>query len=285
MTALVAANGITKYYGKDKALDHVTLSVEPGQIIGLLGPNGAGKTTLLQTILGLQDCQGELTVLGQQPKVARSQLMEHVSFIADVAVLPRWMRVRDAVNYVQSVHPRFDIQKAHRFLEGTKIPYHSKIRTLSKGMVVQLHLALIMAIDAKLLILDEPTLGLDILYRKTFYQSLINDYFNEERTIIISTHQVEEIEKLLTRLVFLNQGNIILDQDMETFHQDFTHVIAHPDHIDELKSLSPIAQQVQLGKHVFLFEGVDHSVLTHLGDITPCSASDVFIAKVKGENA
>src|SRR5213080_2149125 len=256
--ACIEARGLRKVFGTTVALDNIDLRVEEGRILGLIGPNGAGKTTALNAILGLTSYDGELKVLGRDPWTAREELMRDVSFIADVAVLPRWVRVTQLLDYVGGVHPRFDRAKAEAFLERTTIKRESKVRQLSKGMVAQLHLAMVMAIDARLLVLDEPTLGLDILYRKQFYDSLLNDYFDGTRTIIITTHQVDEIEDVLTDLIFIDRGRIVLECSMEQFESRYVEVMVHSDHIAGAKSLKPIHERQVFGRSVLLFDGADH---------------------------
>jgi ABC-2 type transport system ATP-binding protein len=276
--ACIEARGLRKTYGTTIALDGVDLRVEEGRILGLIGPNGAGKTTALDAILGLIPYQGELKVLGRDPWTARDQLMCDVSFIADVAVLPRWMRVSQALDYVAGVHPRFDRAKAEAFLAKTDIKRTSKIRQLSKGMVAQLHLALVMAIDAKLLVLDEPTLGLDILYRKQFYDSLLNDYFDGSRTIVVTTHQVEEIQDVLTDLMFIDRGRIVLECSMEEFESRYVEVMVHPDHVAGARSLNPMHERQVFGRSVMLFENVDRGQLAALGEVRRPSIADLFVA-------
>ena len=254
------------------------MRVEEGRILGLIGPNGAGKTTALNAILGLTSYQGELKVLGRDPWSAREQLMRDVSFIADVAVLPRWIRVSKLLDYVAGVHPRFDRAKAEGFLSRTTIKRTSKVRELSKGMVAQLHLALVMAIDAKLLVLDEPTLGLDILYRKQFYDSLLNDYFDRSRTIVVTTHQVEEIQDVLTDLMFIDRGRIVLECSMEEFESRYVEVMVHPDHVAGARSLNPIHERQVFGRSVLLFDHVDRGQLAALGDVRTPSIADLFVA-------
>src|SRR5579862_2715081 len=237
MTAVIEARGLAKSYGGTRALDGLSFTVEPGRIVGLIGPNGAGKTTALKAILGLTDFDGNLSVLGLDPRRQRAELMEQVCFIADVAVLPRWIKVSEAIEFVSGVHPRFSREKCNAFLAHTKIQPTMRVRELSKGMIVQLHLALVMAIDAKLLVLDEPTLGLDILYRKDFYQSLLNDYFDEQKTIIVTTHQIEEIEYILTDLLFIRDGRIVLDATMDQIGERFAEVMVNPDKADAARAL------------------------------------------------
>jgi len=282
MSMLIQARGLSKHYGSLRALDKVDFDIEEGRIVGLIGPNGAGKTTVLKAILGLTNFEGELDVLGHDPRISRRQLMQDVCFIADVATLPRWLKVANAIEFVEAVHPRFSRERARHFLERTKISQKSKVGQLSKGMVTQLHLALIMAIDAKLLVLDEPTIGLDILYRKEFYSNLLNDYFDEKRTILITTHQVEEIEKLLTHLMFINNGKIVLDDSMEDVAQKYVEVLVGADKAEFARSLNPLGEREIFGKKLFLFEGVDRSRLEGLGEIHTPSIADLFVAKMKG---
>ena len=276
--ACIEAHGLRKVFGTTVALDGVDLRVEEGHILGLVGPNGAGKTTALNAILGLIPYQGELKVLGRDPWNARKQLMRDVSFIADVAVLPRWIGVSQLLDYVDGVHPRFDRAKAESFLGKTTIKRTSKVRQLSKGMVAQLHLALVMAIDAKLLVLDEPTLGLDILYRKQFYDSLLNDYFDRSRTIVVTTHQVEEIQDVLTDLMFIDRGCIVLNCSIEEFESRYVEVMVHPDHVDGARSLKPMNERQVFGRSVMLFENVDRGQLAALGDVRTPSIADLFVA-------
>jgi len=276
--ACIEARGLRKVFGTTVALDGVDLRVEEGRILGLIGPNGAGKTTALNAILGLIPYQGELKVLGRDSWNARKQLMRDVSFIADVAVLPRWIRVSQLLDYVAGVHPRFDRAKAESFLGKTTIKRTSKVRQLSKGMVAQLHLALVMAIDAKLLVLDEPTLGLDILYRKQFYDSLLNDYFDRSRTIVVTTHQVEEIQDVLTDLMFIDRGRIVLECSMEEFESRYLEVMVNPEHLDAARALKPIYQRPVFGRNVMLFEHVDPNQLAALGEVRRPSIADLFVA-------
>ena len=276
--ATIEARGLRKTFGTTIALDNIDLRVEEGRILGLIGPNGAGKTTALNAILGLTSYEGKLTVLGRDPWNAREQLMRDVSFIADVAVLPRWVRVSQLLDYVAGVHPRFDRPKAESFLAKTEIKRTSKVRQLSKGMVAQLHLAVVMAIDAKLLVLDEPTLGLDILYRKQFYDSLLNDYFDGSRTIVVTTHQVEEIQDVLTDLMFINHGRIVLECSMEEFESRYVEVMVHPDHVDGARSLKPMHERQVFGRSVMLFENVDRGQLVAMGDVRRPSIADLFVA-------
>ena len=280
--ACIEARGLRKVYGKTVALDGLNMRVEEGRILGLIGPNGAGKTTALNAILGLTPYEGELKVLGRDPWILRDQLMRDVSFIADVAVLPRWLRVSQALDYLTGVHPRFDRTKAEGFLAKTNIKRTSKVRELSKGMVAQLHLSLVMAIDARLLVLDEPTLGLDILYRKQFYDSLLNDYFDRSRTIVVTTHQVEEIQDVLTDLMFINRGRIVLDCSMEEFGSRFLQVTVHPDQVAAARALKPIHERQVLGRSVLLFDRADRHQLAALGEVRTPSIADVFVAVLGG---
>ena len=280
----IEARGLRKTYGATVALDNVNLQVEEGRILGLIGPNGAGKSTALNAILGLIPYEGELKVLGRNPWTARDQLMREVCFIADVAVLPRWLRVSQALDYVAGVHPRFDRKKAEYFLARTDIKTKSRVRELSKGMVTQLHLALVMAIDAKLLVLDEPTLGLDILYRKQFYDSLLNDYFDRRRTIVVTTHQVEEIQQVLTDLMFINHGRIMLNCSMEEFESRYAEVMVTPEHVAAARALRPIHERQVFGRSILLFDRADHQQLAALGEVHTPSIADLFVA-VTGQPA
>jgi ABC-2 type transport system ATP-binding protein len=281
--ACIEAHGLRKAFGATIALDGIDLRVEEGRILGLIGPNGAGKTTALNAILGLTPYQGALQVLGRDPWTQRDQLMRDVAFIADVAVLPRWMRVSQALDYVAGIHPRFDRMKAEGFLAKTNIGHASRVRELSKGMVTQLHLALVMAIDAKLLVLDEPTLGLDSLYRKQFYDSLLNDYFDRSRTIVITTHQVEEIQNLLTDVIFINRGRILLDSSMEEYEARYLEVVVHPERVAAARALKPIHERQVLGRGILLFDRADRQQLGALGDVRTPSIADLFVAVVGGQ--
>jgi len=285
---VIEARSLRKTFGKTIALDGVNLRVDEGRILGLIGPNGAGKSTALNAILGLTEYQGELRVLGRDPWDERDQLMRDVCFIADVAVLPRWMRVSQALDYVGGVHPRFDRVKAEGFLAKTDIKRASKIRELSKGMVTQLHLALVMAIDARLLVLDEPTLGLDILYRKQFYDSLLNDYFDRSRTIVVTTHQVEDVQHVITDLMFINHGRIVLDCSMEEFESRYLEVMVHPQQIAAARALKPIHGRQVLGRSILLFDlnldRVNRQQLAAFGDVRTPSIADLFVA-VMGNQA
>jgi ABC-2 type transport system ATP-binding protein len=277
MTA-IEARGLRKTFGATIALDSIDLRVEEGRILGIIGPNGAGKTTALNAILGLTSYEGELTVLGRNPWTERDLLMRDVSFIADVAVLPRWMRVSQILDYVAGVHPRFRRAKAVAFLAKTAIKRSSKIRELSKGMVTQLHLALVMAIDAKLLVLDEPTLGLDLLYRKQFYDSLLNDYFDRTRTIVVTTHQVEEIQDVLTDLMFIDRGRIALSCSMEEFESRYLEVMVLPEHLADARALRPMHERQVFGRSILLFDHADRQQLAALGDVRTPGIADLFVA-------
>ena len=276
--SVLEARGLRKIYGRTVALDGVDLRIEPGRILGLIGPNGAGKSTALNAILGLTSFQGELRVLGRDPWTERGALMRDVCFIADVAVLPRWIRVGQAIDYVAGVHPRFDRAKAERFLSKTTIRRSSRVGQLSKGMTTQLHLALIMAIDAKLLVLDEPTLGLDLLYRKAFYETLLNDYFDHSRTIIVTTHQVEEIEHVLTDLAFIDRGRIVLDCSMEALGDRFHELMTTPQHAAEARALGPLHERQVFGRSVMVFDRVDRERLARLGEVRTPGVADLFVA-------
>ncbi|MGH8306774.1 MAG: ABC transporter ATP-binding protein [Gammaproteobacteria bacterium] len=283
MSTLIKARGLSKNYGSLHALDKVDFDIEEGRIVGLIGPNGAGKTTALKAILGLTNFDGELDVLGHDPRKGREKMMREVCFIADVATLPRWLKVADAIEFVEAVHPHFSRARALHFLERTKISQKSKVGQLSKGMVTQLHLALIMAIDARLLVLDEPTIGLDILYRKEFYSNLLNDYFDEKRTILVTTHQVEEVEKLLTDLMFINNGKLVLNDSMEGISEKYAEVLVNADKTEAARGLKPLSEREIFGKKLFLFEDVDRNRLQELGEIHTPSVADLFVAKMTGE--
>jgi ABC-2 type transport system ATP-binding protein len=276
--ACIEARGLRKSFGTTIALDGIDLRVEEGRILGLVGPNGAGKTTALNAILGLIPYEGELRVLGRDPWTERDHLMRDVCFIADVAVLPRWMRVSQALEFVAGVHPRFDRAKAEALLAKTTIGRHRKVRELSKGMVAQLHLALVMAIDARLLVLDEPTLGLDILYRKQFYDSMLNDYFDRSRTIVVTTHQVDEIQNVLTDLMFIDHGRIVLNCSMEEIEARYAEVQVKPEQVQAARALKPMYERQVLGRNILLFDGVDRKQLAVLGDMRTPSISDLFVA-------
>jgi ABC-2 type transport system ATP-binding protein len=281
--ACIEAHGLRKAFGTTVALDGVDLSVEEGRILGLIGPNGAGKTTALNAILGLTPYQGALRVLGRDPWTERDLLMRDVCFIADVAVLPRWLRVSQALDYLGGVHPRFDRAKAEGFLAKTTIRRNSKVRELSKGMVAQLHLALVMSIDAKLLVLDEPTLGLDILYRKQFYDSLLNDYFDRSRTIVVTTHQVEEVQHVLTDLMFIDRGRIVLNCSMEEVDSRYQEVTVNPERIAEARALRPMHERQVLGRGVLLFDRGNREQLAALGEVRRPSITDLFVAVISNQ--
>jgi ABC-2 type transport system ATP-binding protein len=283
--ACIEARGLRKAFGTTVALDGVNLRVEEGRILGLIGPNGAGKTTALNAILGLIPYQGELRVLGRNPWSERGELMRDVSFIADVAVLPRWAKVSQLLDYVAGVHPRFDRAKAEGFLAKTSIKYGSRVRELSKGMVTQLHLALVMAIDARLLVLDEPTLGLDILFRKQFYDSLLNDYFDRSRTIVVTTHQVEEVQDVLTDVMFINNGRIVFECGMEAFESRYAEVSVPPEKIAAARELKPIQERQVFGRSMLLFQGVDRQQLAALGEVRTPSIADLFVAVIGNATA
>ena len=282
--ALIEGRGLRKTFKTTVALDGVDLRVEQGRILGIVGPNGAGKTTVLKAILGLTPCEGQLTVLGLDPWSSRDQLMRDVCFIADVAILPRWLRVSQSMDFVAGVHPRFDRAKAEGFLARTDIKPTSRVRDLSKGMVTQLQLALVMAIDARLLVLDEPTLGLDILFRQQFYDSLLNDYFDRSRTIIVTTHQVEEIQHVLTDLMFINRGRIVLESSMEEFESRYTEVQVLSEQLTPARALKPIFERQTLGRSILLFDGVDREQLAALGDIRTPSIADLFVAVMTNQS-
>ena len=278
--SVIEARGLRKKYRTTVALDGIDLKVEPGRILGLIGPNGAGKSTALNAILGLIPYEGELRVLGHDPWAARDALMREVCFIADVAVLPRWLRVSQTLDYVAGVHPRFDRAKAESLLARTDIRRTSRVRELSKGMVTQLHLALVMAIDARLLVLDEPTLGLDILYRKQFYDALLTDYFDSNRTILVTTHQVEEIQNVLTDFMFIHHGRIVLTCSMEEFETRYAEVTPHPERLAAARQLRPIHERQVFGRSTLLFDGVDRRQLGQLGEVRTPGIADVFVAVI-----
>jgi ABC-2 type transport system ATP-binding protein len=281
--ACIEARDLRKSFGTTIALDGVNLSVEEGHILGIIGPNGAGKTTALNAILGLTPFQGELKVLGRDPWTERDQLMCDVCFIADVAVLPRWLRVSQALDYVAGVHPRFDRSKAENFLAKTGIKHAHKVKDLSKGMVTQLHLALVMAIDAKLLVLDEPTLGLDILFRKQFYDSLLNDYFDRSRTVVVTTHQVEEVQHVLTDVIFIDNGRIVFSRSMEEFESRYLEVVVLPEHLAAARALRPLYERQVFGRTVLLFDQVDRQQLETLGEVRTPSIADLFVAVMSNQ--
>ena len=289
MSTVLSARGLTKRYGKRVAVDSVDFDIPAGRIVGLIGPNGSGKTTTLKAALGLVPFEGELSVLGFDPRTQRDELMKDVCFIADVAILPRWLRVKDAVDFVSGVHPRIDRSKAERYIAHTKLRPEMKVKEMSKGMIVQLHLALVMAIDAKLLVLDEPTLGLDIIYRKQFYQNLLEDYFDEGKTIIITTHQVEEVEHILTDLLFIRDGKIVLSASMDEIGERYMEVMVPAEKIPAANALQPLDQRTVFGKSVMLFDanraGVSRDQLAALGETRNPSVADLFVATMKGTYA
>jgi ABC-2 type transport system ATP-binding protein len=282
MTPIISARGLTKRYGRTVAVDNIDLEIPPGRIVGLIGPNGAGKTSALKAILGLATYDGNLSVLGKNPSRDRAALMEDVCFIADVAVLPRWIRVWQLIDVSEQIHPRFSREKCMEYLSETKITLDHKVKQLSKGMVAQLHLAVVMAIDVRLLVLDEPTLGLDILYRKQFYTSLLNDYFDEQRTILITTHQVEEVEHILTDLVFIQDGRIALEATMEDVEQRYTELMVRPELADQARSLKPLYERELFGRHILLYDNADREQLAALGELHTPSVADLFVATMKG---
>ncbi|WP_298575259.1 ABC transporter ATP-binding protein [uncultured Luteimonas sp.] len=283
---VVNARGLRKAYRNKLALDGASFRIDAGRIVGLIGPNGAGKTTALKAMLGLVPFEGELSVLGRDPRHQRDELMNDVCFIADVAVLPRWMRVREAVDFVAGVHPRFDRARCERFLANTQLKPAQRVREMSKGMIVQLHLALVMAIDARLLVLDEPTLGLDILYRKQFYQRLLEDYFDEHKTIVITTHQVEEIEHILTDVMFIRDGKVVLDAPMEDVGERFVEVLVNADQAGPARALGPVDERaLPFGKTVMLFDGVSRTALAPYGETRTPGLADLFVATMKGTYA
>ena len=283
---VISARGLRKAYKGKLALDGTSFEIPVGRIVGLIGPNGAGKTTALKALLGLIPFEGELKVLGKDPRTERDELMNDVCFIADVAVLPRWMKVKQAIEFVAGVHPRFDAAKCWRFLQGTQLTPELRVREMSKGMIVQLHLALVMSIDAKLLVLDEPTLGLDILYRKQFYQRLLEDYFDEEKTIVVTTHQVEEIEHILTDVMFIRDGKIVLDASMDDVAARYVEVLVNADQLDAARALKPIDERaLPFGKTVMLFDGADPARLAELGETHNPGLADLFVATMKGTYA
>jgi ABC-2 type transport system ATP-binding protein len=285
MSAVISARNLRKTYGRNVAVDSVSFDIPAGRIVGLIGPNGSGKTTTLKAALGLVPFEGELKVLGLDPRTQRDELMENVCFIADVAVLPRWLKVKDAIDFVAGVHPKFDKAKALRYIEHTKLRPDMKVKEMSKGMIVQLHLALVMAIDAKLLVLDEPTLGLDILYRKQFYQNLLEDYFDEDKTIVVTTHQVEEIEHILTDLMFIRDGRIVLSATMDDVGERFTEVMVPAEHAEAARALNPIDERQVFGKSVLLFDGVPRAQLASMGETRNVGIADLFVATMKGTYA
>lgn len=285
MSAIITASGLHKQYGKRTAIDQLSFTIEAGRIVGLIGPNGSGKTTTLKAILGLTSFDGELSVLGMDPRTQRDALMNDVCFIADVAILPKWLKVKQALDFVEGVHPRFDRSKAEKYLAQTKLDPEMKVKAMSKGMVVQLHLALVMAIDARLLVLDEPTLGLDILYRKQFYQHLLEDYFDENKTILITTHQIEEVEHILSDLMFIRDGKIALTASMDEVSERYTEVMVEAASIPAAQALQPIHQRAVFGKSIMLFDGVPREQLANLGELRTPALADLFVATMKGTYA
>jgi len=282
MNNVIEARGLTKRYRRTIAVDNIDLQIPAGRIVGLIGPNGAGKTSALKAILGLATYEGELTVLGKSPAKDRASLMEDVCFIADVAVLPRWIKVWQLIDLTDDIHPKFSREKCLKYLSTTKVTLDHKVKQLSKGMVAQLHLAIVMAIDVKLLVLDEPTLGLDILYRKQFYTNLLNDYFDEERTIVITTHQVEEIEHILSDLIFIKDGRIALDCSMEKVQESYAELMVAPDKAAAARELKPLYERELFGRHIFLYENANREQLKTLGELHTPSVADLFVATMNG---
>ena len=282
---VITARNLTKRYKNTVALDNASFDIASGRIIGLIGPNGAGKTTALKALLGLTQFDGELSVLGRDPRTERDDLMRDVCFIADVAVLPRWIKVREAVDFVEGIHPKFSRERCMEYLAHTKLTPEMKVRQMSKGMIVQLHLALVMAIDARLLVLDEPTLGLDILYRKQFYKDLLEKYFDAEKTIIVTTHQVEEVEHILTDLMFIRDGKVVLSATMDEAAERFIEVMVNPEYVEAARALKPIDERQVFGKSVFLFDGVGRPQLRELGETRAPGVADLFVATMKGTYA
>ena len=282
---VISARDLSKRYNGKAAVDNISFDIPAGRIVGLIGPNGSGKTTTLKAALGLASFEGELKVLGRDPRTERDALMQDVCFIADVAVLPRWITVQQALDFTEGVHPRFDRRKAEGYLAHTKLKPAMKVAHMSKGMIVQLHLAIVMAIDAKLLVLDEPTLGLDILYRKQFYQNLLEDYFDEGKTIVVTTHQVEEIEHILTDVRVIRDGRIVLTTQMEEVAERYTEVLVSGDAVDQARALKPIDERQVFGKAVMLFDGVPRAQLATFGETRNPGIADLFVATMKGTYA
>ena len=282
MSNVIEARGLTKRYGRTKAVDAIDLEIPEGRIVGLIGPNGAGKTSALKAILGLTNFEGSLTVLGKDPSKDRASLMEDVCFVADVAVLPRWARVWQLIEFTEKIHPRFSREKCEKYLSTTKVTMDHKVKQLSKGMVAQLHLAIVMAIDVKLLVLDEPTLGLDILYRKQFYTNLLNDYFDEHRSILITTHQVEEVEHILSDLVFIQDGKIALDCTMEEVQERYVELMTSPEQVEAARAFDPLFERVLFGRHIFLYKNKNRAELKELGELHTPSVADLFVATMSG---
>ena len=285
MSVIAQARGLTKRYGKTVALAGVDFTIERGRIVGLVGPNGAGKTTALRALLGLTSYEGELDVLGCDPQRERAKLMRRACFIADIAVLPRWLNVAQALDFMSATHPRFDRARAEAFIAQTSVTRRQKVKQMSKGMVAQFHLALVMAIDAEFLVLDEPTLGLDLLYRKKFYETLLSDYFDEQRTILVTTHQFEEVERILTDVVFLQNGRVVLDASIDALAERFVEVLVAPGKRDAVRALRPIYERSVLGKTLFLFEGADREQLRQFGELHTPSVSDIFVARMSAPKA
>jgi len=285
MTNIITTKNLSKSYGKFKALDGINLTIGKGKIVGLIGPNGAGKTTFLKAMLGLTSYDGDLEVMGINPFKDRAKLMEDICFIADVAVLPKWIKVNEVLEFVEDTHPKFSRSKAEAFLKKTKLGLKQKVKSMSKGMVVQLHLAIVMSIEAKLLVLDEPTLGLDIIYRKDFYDNLLNDYFDHERTIIITTHQVEEVEHILTDLLFIKEGKIVLDSSMDELTEEYFEVMVSSENYDDAMSFKPLQSRKVFGKHVMLFKHANRGELEALGEVQRPGVADLFVAMLKEEEA
>lgn len=283
MSHILTAQNVNKKFGKFQALKDVNINISKGKIVGLIGPNGAGKTTLLKSVLGLDSCDGELKVLGIDPYKKRADLMKEICFIADVAVLPKWIKVSQLLSFTQQTHPNFSVEQAKSFLTKTKIKMNHKVKELSKGMTAQLHLAIVMSIDAKLLVLDEPTLGLDILFRKQFYDNLLNDYFDNERTIIITTHQVEEIEHILTDVVFIREGEIVLNANMDELTNSYFEVMVNQENYEEALTYKPLTMRKVFGKHIMLFNAKSRDVIETLGDVQRPSVSDLFVALMQEE--
>jgi len=282
VNAVVQAENLSKNYGKFQAVKSVSFNIKQGSIVGLIGPNGAGKTTVLKAMLGLSNFSGELSVLGKNPHTQRNLIMDDIAYVADVAVLPRWLKVINALDYVEGVHPKFDRAKAEKLLAKTNIPLTKKVKALSKGMVAQLHLALIMAIETKILVLDEPTLGLDILYRKSFYDHLLNEFFDESKTIIITTHQLEEIEHILTDVLFIKEGEIVLDTSVEQISNSYMEVMVNENEVEKAREFNPIDERKIFGRFVLLYKDVDRSILETLGEVRAPSLADLFVAKMGG---
>lgn len=285
MSNVISARGLTKRYGRTRAVDGIDLEIPAGRIVGLIGPNGAGKTSALKAILGLATFEGHLEVLGKDPSRERAALMEDVCFIADVAVLPRWIRVNQLIQVVEEIHPKFSREKCLKYLSTTKITQDQRVKQLSKGMVVQLHLAIVMAIDARLLVLDEPTLGLDILYRKQFYTNLLNDYFDEHRSILLTTHQVEEVEHILSDLIFIQDGRIALDCSMEQVEEQYVELMVRKDVVEAARELQPLFERELMGRHIFLYKGADRAQLAELGELHTPSVADLFVATMSNGGA